>query len=154
MSDKSPITGTYLFGPKKYLIWKEGLKSFTYPGQLLQSWAPLESKVLSAELEIVTIPFPPRSAQTSPMPAPTQIEKDLPLYNVIGDSVTSSAMATPSLLQIDDRNPLVFYSPNSSWTRGGAASDFDGTSTFTATTGASATLTFTGMPHFMSPSFF
>ena len=63
-------------------------------------------------------------------------------------------MATPSLLQIDDRNPLVFYSPNSSWTRGGAASDFDGTSTFTATTGASATLTFTGMPHFMSPSFF
>ena len=54
-------------------------------------------------------------------------------------------MATPSVLQIDDRNPLVFYSPNSSWTRGGAASDFNGTSTSTATTGASATLTFTGM---------
>lgn len=54
-------------------------------------------------------------------------------------------MATPSLVQIDDRDPLVFYSPNNSWTRGGAASDFNGTSTSTATTGASATLTFTGM---------
>ena len=62
-------------------------------------------------------------------------------------------MTTPSLLQIDDRNPLVFYSPNSSWTRGGAAADFDGTSTFTATTGASATLTFTGM-HFIHCFFF
>ncbi|KAF8816634.1 hypothetical protein BYT27DRAFT_7181457 [Phlegmacium glaucopus] len=51
-------------------------------------------------------------------------------------------MTTP--LQIDDHNPLVFYSPNSSWTRGGAAADFDGTSTFTASPGASATLTFTG----------
>ena len=62
-------------------------------------------------------------------------------------------MATPSLLQIDDRNPLVFYSPNTSWTRGGAAADFDGTSTFTATTGGSATLTFTGM-HFIPPVLF
>jgi len=53
-------------------------------------------------------------------------------------------MATPSVLQIDDHNPLVFYSPNSSWIRGGAASDFDGTSTHTSTAGASATLTFTG----------
>lgn len=54
-------------------------------------------------------------------------------------------MTTPSLLQIDDRDPLIFYSPNTSWTRGGAPSDFDGTSTFTSTAGASATLTFTGM---------
>jgi len=53
-------------------------------------------------------------------------------------------MATPTLLQIDDRNPLVFYSPNSSWTRGGNIADFDGTSTFTSTIRASATLTFTG----------
>ena len=60
-------------------------------------------------------------------------------------------MATPNLLQIDDHNPLVFYSPNTSWGRGGVASessDFDGTSTFTTVTGASATLTFTGM-HFI-----
>ena len=53
-------------------------------------------------------------------------------------------MTTPSLLQIDDRDPLIFYSPNTSWTRGGAPSDFDGTSTFTNTPGSSATLTFTG----------
>ena len=59
-------------------------------------------------------------------------------------SSTSCVMAT-SLLQIDDHDPLVFYSPNSSWTRGGNIADFDGTSTFTATAGASATLTFTGM---------
>ena len=67
--------------------------------------------------------------------------------------VTSCVMATPSLVQIDDRDPLVFYSPNNSWTRGGATSDFNGTSTSTATTGASATLTFTGM-HLISPAFF
>jgi len=53
-------------------------------------------------------------------------------------------MTTPSVLQIDDRNPLIFYSPNSSWTRGGNTADFDGTSTLTHATGASATLTFTG----------
>ena len=57
---------------------------------------------------------------------------------------TSCVMTTPSLLQIDDRDPLVFYSPNTSWTRGGVASDFDSTSTLTHATGASATLTFTG----------
>ena len=66
---------------------------------------------------------------------------------------TSCVMATPTLLQIDDHNPLVFYSPNSSWTRGGNIADFDGTSTFTTTTGASATLTFTGM-HFIPPIVF
>ena len=59
-------------------------------------------------------------------------------------------MATPNLLQIDDHNPLVFYSPNTSWGRGGVVSDFDNTSTFTTATGASATLTFTGM-HFILP---
>ena len=62
-------------------------------------------------------------------------------------------MATPSLLQIDDHNPLVFYSPNSSWTRGGNTADFEDTSTFTTTTGASATLTFTGI-HFIPPVLF
>ena len=61
-------------------------------------------------------------------------------------------MATPSVLQIDDRNPLIFYSPNNSWIRGGAASDFNGTSTSTHTAGASATLTFTGM-HSIPPAF-
>ena len=60
-------------------------------------------------------------------------------------------MTTP-VVQIDDRNQLVFFSPNSSWIRGGAAGDFDGTSTLTSATGASATLTFTGM-HFHFPSF-
>ena len=55
-------------------------------------------------------------------------------------------MAT-SLLQIDDRNPLVFYSPNNSWTRGGNVGEFDNTSTLTGTNGASATLIFTGV-HF------
>jgi hypothetical protein len=64
---------------------------------------------------------------------------------VLGPPCTSCVMATPSILQIDDHNPLVFYSPNSSWIRGGAASDFNGTSTHTSTPGASATLTFTGM---------
>jgi hypothetical protein len=62
-------------------------------------------------------------------------------------------MATPSLLQLDDRNPLIFYSPNSSWTRGGNVSDFDDTSTFTDAIGSSATLTFTGM-HFIPPVLF
>ena len=63
-------------------------------------------------------------------------------------------MATPSLLQIDDRDPLIFYSPNTSWIRGGAAGDFDGTSTLTSSTGASATLTFTGMQFLFPPKFY
>ncbi|KIM35444.1 hypothetical protein M413DRAFT_449740 [Hebeloma cylindrosporum] len=54
-------------------------------------------------------------------------------------------MATPGALQIDDRNPLIYYSPNASWTRGGNASDYESTSTFTSTPGASASITFSGI---------
>jgi len=53
-------------------------------------------------------------------------------------------MAVPGVIQIDDRNPLIYYSPNASWTRGGNASDYDATSTFTSTPGASASITFSG----------
>ena len=49
---KSPITETYLFGPKTYLIWKGGkakrLKFLSYLGQFLQSWAPIVIDTLPA----------------------------------------------------------------------------------------------------------
>jgi hypothetical protein len=55
-----------------------------------------------------------------------------------------TAMATPAVLYVDDRDPLIFYMPNSSWTRGGNVSDYDGTSTFSGAPGASASITFSG----------
>ena len=53
-------------------------------------------------------------------------------------------MATLAVLYVDDRDPLIFYKPNSSWTRGGNVSDYDATSTFSGAPGASASITFSG----------
>ena len=53
-------------------------------------------------------------------------------------------MATPAILYVDDRNPLISYTPNSSWIRGGNVADYDGTSTLSSIPGASASITFSG----------
>ncbi|KDR71972.1 hypothetical protein GALMADRAFT_143327 [Galerina marginata CBS 339.88] len=57
-------------------------------------------------------------------------------------------MQTPAVLYVDDRDPLVHYAPNVSWAFGGNVSDYAGTSTYTGTLGATASLTFSGKLQF------
>ncbi|KAF8188733.1 hypothetical protein BJ912DRAFT_1059430 [Pholiota molesta] len=48
-----------------------------------------------------------------------------------------------SVITYDDRDPIIHYS--SGWSPGSNPGDVDGTSTFTTTTGSTATITFTGV---------
>ena len=50
-----------------------------------------------------------------------------------------------SVTVYDDRDALVVYSSSPGWTRGGNVSDFDGTSTWSTSAGASFTFKFTGL---------
>ena len=53
-------------------------------------------------------------------------------------------MAAPVVLYVDDHNPLISYTPNSSWIRGGNVFDYERTSTVSSTPGISASITFSG----------
>jgi hypothetical protein len=57
-------------------------------------------------------------------------------------------MAAPVVLYVDDRNPLISYTPNSSWIRGGNVFDYERTSTVSSTPGTSASITFSGRRKF------
>ncbi|KJA15002.1 hypothetical protein HYPSUDRAFT_48706 [Hypholoma sublateritium FD-334 SS-4] len=50
-----------------------------------------------------------------------------------------------SVTVFDDRNALIVYSTSPGWTQGGNVSDFQGTSTWTTSAGASFTFKFTGV---------
>ncbi|KDR71315.1 hypothetical protein GALMADRAFT_798553 [Galerina marginata CBS 339.88] len=59
-------------------------------------------------------------------------------------------MATVAAHYIDDHDPIINYTPAGSWTRGGNVSDYQGTSTFSSTPGATASITFSGRLLFSS----
>ncbi|KDR71993.1 hypothetical protein GALMADRAFT_213472 [Galerina marginata CBS 339.88] len=67
--------------------------------------------------------------------------------------VIVSPMSSPAVLYIDDRNPLVYYTPNSSWIRGSSPSDYERTSTNSIETGATATIAFSGRFYLHSSDF-
>lgn len=55
-----------------------------------------------------------------------------------------------TILTLDDRSPLLEYSPGGNWTHVGVSGDFNGTTTGTNMSGASVTLQFNGKHHTMA----